>query len=153
MLGIVIDIWEKSNFWGAFGSQKGAKNFKSPPPYGRVNTGLYFSFFLQFIIQIKLTIFIVVNDEHQIKVLNVFCSFFATIKIGINFVTKLIIHNFFLKTFADRKIKLIKLHPHGRNITTKIAKWNQSCRRQVTFIQSLKQRFMFFQIEVVLTEL
>ena len=26
MGGIVIDIWEKSNFWGAFGSQKGAKN-------------------------------------------------------------------------------------------------------------------------------
>ena len=26
MGGIVIDIWEKSNFFGAFGSQKGAKN-------------------------------------------------------------------------------------------------------------------------------
>ena len=25
MGGIVIDIWEKSNFCGAFGSQKGAK--------------------------------------------------------------------------------------------------------------------------------
>ena len=33
MGGIVIDIWEKSNFWGAFGSQKGAKN-----AYGRVTT-------------------------------------------------------------------------------------------------------------------
>jgi len=26
MGGIVIDIWEKSNFFGSFGSQKGAKN-------------------------------------------------------------------------------------------------------------------------------
>ena len=26
MGGIVINIWEKSNFFGAFGSQKGAKN-------------------------------------------------------------------------------------------------------------------------------
>ena len=26
MGGIVIGIWEKSNFFGAFGSQKGAKN-------------------------------------------------------------------------------------------------------------------------------
>ena len=26
MGGIVIDIWEKSNFFGAFGSQKDAKN-------------------------------------------------------------------------------------------------------------------------------
>ena len=26
MGGIVIDIWEKSNFFGPFGSQKGAKN-------------------------------------------------------------------------------------------------------------------------------
>ena len=26
MAGIAIDIWEKSNFWGSIGSQKGAKN-------------------------------------------------------------------------------------------------------------------------------
>jgi len=26
MGGIVIDIWEKSNFFGSIGSQKGAKN-------------------------------------------------------------------------------------------------------------------------------
>ena len=37
MGGIVIDILEKSNFFGSFGSQKGAKNFysgralKAPP--------------------------------------------------------------------------------------------------------------------------
>ena len=38
MGGIVIDMWEKSSFFGSFGSQKGAKNvifvqggFKSPP--------------------------------------------------------------------------------------------------------------------------
>ena len=42
MGGIVIDIWEKSNFFGAFGSQKGAKNAifvqgaLKAPPYGRV---------------------------------------------------------------------------------------------------------------------
>ena len=28
MGGIVIDMWEKSNFFGSFGSQKGAKNAK-----------------------------------------------------------------------------------------------------------------------------
>ena len=40
MGGIVIDIWEKSNFFGSFGSQKGAKNvifvqgsFKRTHPY------------------------------------------------------------------------------------------------------------------------
>ena len=43
MGGIFIDIWEKSNFLGAFGSQKGAKNeivvrgALKAPPYGRVN--------------------------------------------------------------------------------------------------------------------
>ena len=38
MGGIVVDIWEKTIFFGAFGSQKGAKNanfvqggFKIPP--------------------------------------------------------------------------------------------------------------------------
>ena len=43
MGGIVIDILEKSNFFGSFGSRKGAKKanfvqggFKSPPN-GRVN--------------------------------------------------------------------------------------------------------------------
>ena len=44
MGGIVIGIWEKSNFFGPFGSQKGAKNaifvwggaLKAPLPYGRV---------------------------------------------------------------------------------------------------------------------
>ena len=43
MGGIVIDIWEKSNFFGSFGSQKGAKNAifvqggaLKAPPYGRV---------------------------------------------------------------------------------------------------------------------
>ena len=38
MRGIVIDIWEKSNFWGSFGSQKGAKNFVQV--YGRVKEEL-----------------------------------------------------------------------------------------------------------------
>ena len=46
MGGIVIDIWEKSNFFGTFRSQKGAKNAifvrgyagaLEAPPYGRVN--------------------------------------------------------------------------------------------------------------------
>ena len=37
MGGIVIDIWEKSNFFGSFGSQKGAKNALKAPSYGRVN--------------------------------------------------------------------------------------------------------------------
>ena len=43
MGGIVIDFWEKSNFFGSIGSQKGAKNTifvqvpsKAPPRYGRV---------------------------------------------------------------------------------------------------------------------
>ena len=43
MGGIVIDIWEKSNFFWPFGSLKGAKNavfiqggLLKPPPYGRV---------------------------------------------------------------------------------------------------------------------
>ena len=39
--GIVIDIWEKSNFFGSFGLQKGAKNATfvqgGPPPSCRVN--------------------------------------------------------------------------------------------------------------------
>ena len=49
MGGIVIDIWEKSNFLGAFGSQKGAKNaLKAPPPYGRVKTPFlaYFRYYV-----------------------------------------------------------------------------------------------------------
>ena len=41
MGGIVIDIWEKSNFFGSFGPQKGAKNATfvqgGPPPSCRVN--------------------------------------------------------------------------------------------------------------------
>ena len=48
MGGIVIDIWEKSNFFGSFGSQKGAqkRNFCSggalkAPPYGRVNAMIF----------------------------------------------------------------------------------------------------------------
>ena len=48
MGGIVIDIWEKSNFLGSFGSQKGAKNaifvwggFKTPPSYGRLKYIIY----------------------------------------------------------------------------------------------------------------
>ena len=40
MGGIVIDIWEKSNSIGVFGSQKGAKNALKAPPYGRVNLKL-----------------------------------------------------------------------------------------------------------------
>ena len=51
MGGIIIDIWEKSNFWGAFGSQKGAKNVifvqggaLKAPPYGRVKE--YFTVFI-----------------------------------------------------------------------------------------------------------
>ena len=43
MGGIVIDIWEKSNFFWSFGSQKGANAIfvqggaLKAPPYGRVN--------------------------------------------------------------------------------------------------------------------
>ena len=45
MGGIVIDIWEKSNFFGSIGSQKCTKNaiftqggaFKAPPASCRVN--------------------------------------------------------------------------------------------------------------------
>ena len=49
MGGIVIGIWEKSNFFGPFGSLNGAKNavfysgraLKAPPPYGRVKRGFW----------------------------------------------------------------------------------------------------------------
>jgi len=43
MGGIVIDIWEESNFFGSFLSQKGAKNvILKAPPYGRVNLNFIF---------------------------------------------------------------------------------------------------------------
>ena len=48
MGGIVIDIWEKSNFFGSFESQKGAKNvifvqggLKNPPPSCRVKVRFF----------------------------------------------------------------------------------------------------------------
>ena len=79
MGGILIDIWEKSNFFGSLGSQKCQKrNFcsggtlKAPPPHGRVKLKMCF-FLMQKKYQITITenianlLLILINNKNSIS--------------------------------------------------------------------------------------
>ena len=54
--------------------------------------------------------------------------------IEINFITKLIIEDFSLKTVTDRNIKFVNLNSHCRHVSTKIAKWYEGRGRCLVFL-------------------